>query len=587
MSSPGLTAGDTGFERGGAPHQILSGAMHYFRVHPDLWADRLHRLRAMGLNTVETYVAWNFHEPTAGTYDFSGWRDVARFVELAGQQQLDVIVRPGPYICAEWDFGGLPAWLLADPARRLRCLDPGFLAAVDRWFDVLIPRLTPLLAEAGGPIVAVQVENEYGSYGDDAGYLAYLRDGLRSRGVTGLLVTSDGPAESTLDAGRVPGALATVNFGSRATEAFTQLRRFQPDGPQMCMEFWNGWFDHWGEAHHVRDPGGAAAELEAMLRSGASVNIYMAHGGSNFGLWNGANLAGGRYQPTVSSYDYDAPIAESGVLTEKFHRYRAAIASAGAVPDERLPDDPPRLAPRIIPVGASAPLLRQLDRLADPVSAPVPLTMEQVGQSSGLIHYRASTRIPPGTTTLTVLQPRDRAQVFADGRPVGVLHRNDRQAQLPIHGTGRQVTLEILVENQGRVNYGPLLAERKGIPGGVLVGDRHVFGWQTTPLSLGDPSRFRFGMPLDDGPSLHRMCVQLDQAADGFLAFPGWEKGFAWVNGFLVGRYWAVGPQRTLYAPAPLWRPGENEVILLELHGRGQSVELAAGPDLGPARFYP
>jgi Glycosyl hydrolases family 35 len=585
VSPAGLTVGERGFQRDGAPHQILSGALHYFRVHPDLWADRLHRLRAMGLNTVETYVAWNFHEPTAGTYDFIGWRDVARFVELAGEQRLDVIVRPGPYICAEWDLGGLPAWLLADPARRLRCLDAGYLAAVDRWFDVLIPQLTPFLAGAGGPIVAVQVENEYGSYGDDAGYLAYLRDGLRRRGVTGLLVTSDGPAESMLDAGRVPGALATVNFGSGAMEAFRQLRRFQPSGPPMCMEFWNGWFDHWGEAHHVRDPDSAVAELEVMLRAGASVNFYMAHGGSNFGLWNGANLADGDYQPTVTSYDYDAPIAESGALTEKFHRYRAAIASARTLPDERLPDDPPRLPPQSVPVGACAPLLAQLDWLADPVPAPVPLTMEQVGQSSGLIHYRARTRIPAGPSTVTVRDLRDRAQVFVDGRPAGVLHRNDRPARLlTVHGTGRQVTLEILVENQGRVNYGPRLEERKGILGGVLIGGRHVFGWETTPVSLDDPSRFRFGMPLDDGPSLHRACVQLDQVGDGFLAFPGWEKGFVWVNGFLLGRYWAVGPQRTLYAPMPLWRPGENELILLELHGRGQSIELAAGPDLGPVR---
>jgi beta-galactosidase len=600
VSPSGLTVGGSGFQRDGAPHQILSGAMHYFRVHPDLWADRLHRLRAMGLNTVETYVAWNFHEPTPGTYDFTGWRDVARFVALAAEQQLDVIVRPGPYICAEWDLGGLPTWLLADPASRLRCLDPGYLAAVDRWFDMLIPRLTPLLAGTGGPIVAVQVENEYGSYGDDAGYLAYLRDGLRRRGVTGLLVTSDGPAESMLDAGRVPGALATVNFGSGAAEAFTQLRRFQPSGPQMCMEFWNGWFDHWGEEHHVRDPDSAVAELETMLRSGASVSFYMAHGGSNFGLWNGANLEGGRYQPTVTSYDYDAPIAESGVLTEKFHRYRAAIAAAGLrpdgtlpdgtppdgiAPDEPLPGDPPRLAPQVIPVEASAPLLPQLGQLADPVTAPVPLTMEQVGQRSGLIHYRASPRIPAGPSSVTVKDLRDRAQVFVDGRPAGVLDRNDGETRLAVHGTGRQVTLEILVENQGRVNYGPLLGERKGILGGVLIGDRYVFGWETTPLPLDDPARFRFGEPPgdgppDDGPSLHYARVQLDRPADGFLAFPGWEKGFAWLNGFLLGRYWAVGPQRTLYAPAPLWRAGDNELIVLELHGHGESIELAAGPGL-------
>lgn len=577
-----LTAGADGFLRDGRPHQIISGAVHYFRIHPDQWTDRLERLRALGLNTVETYVAWNFHEPEPGRADFTGWRDLPRFVELAAGHGFDVIVRPGPYICAEWEFGGLPAWLLADPEMRLRCSDPRYLAAVDRWFDALVPRLTPLLADAGGPIVATQVENEYGHFGDDETYLAHLRDGLRARGITGLLVTSDGPAESMLAAGMVDGALATANFGSRHEESFAVLHRFQPTGPTMVMEYWNGWFDHWREGHHVRDADSAASELDAILSSGASVNIYMAHGGTNFGLWNGANCHDGVHEPTITSYDYDAPISESGALTEKYHRYRDVIAKFAPVPDT-VPDDPKLLSPRSIRPTEGAALLDQIAELTTPVAGPTPLSMEAVGQSTGLIHYRARVRVPSGNTVLTINGLRDRAQVFLDGKPVGTLHRNEPSEMLTITGTGDEVTLDVLVENQGRTNFGPDLADRKGILGGVLVGLRYVFGWATSALPLDDLGAVRFGPTIPEhGPAFHRATVEIDDPADAFLALPGWTKGFVWLNGFLLGRYWNVGPQRTLYAPAPVWRAGTNEIVVLELHDAGETIELVDEPDLGP-----
>lgn len=574
-----LTIEPDGFRRDGRPHQIVSGAMHYFRVHPELWHDRMLRLRAMGLNTVETYVAWNFHEHTPGEFDFEGWRDIAGFVGLAGETGLDVIVRPGPYICAEWEFGGLPAWLLRDPTTRLRCSDPAYLRAVDRWFGALLPRLLPLQAGAGGPIVAWQVENEYGSFGDDAAYLAHLAESLRERGAAGPFVTSDGPAEPMLTAGMVSGAYPTVNFGSRSAEAFAVLKRFQPAGPAMCMEFWNGWFDHWGEPHHFRAAESAAAELDAILGAGASVNIYMAHGGTNFGLWNGANCQDGEYQPTITSYDYHAPIGESGELTEKFHRFREVISRHVPVPDVTLPATPARLAPQTVPARAAGMLLGDLAPLPGSVESAAPLSMEELGQATGLLHYRARVTVPAEETTLEIRGLRDRAQVFLDGAPVGVFERNTPRQRLAICGNGAEMTLDVLVENQGRVNFGPDLADRKGILGGVLIGQRYVFGWQHRPIPLDTPPA-----PTgrnSTGPALYRATVTIDEPADGFLAFEGWLKGFCWLNGFLLGRYWSIGPQRTLYAPAPLWQAGANEITILELHEPGETIELRTTGDLG------
>ena len=277
------------FAYDGKPVRILSGAIHYFRVVPEYWRDRLLKLKACGLNTVETYVAWNMHEPEPGQFCFEGMADIARFVEIAGELGLFVIVRPGPYICAEWEFGGLPAWLLADSDIRLRCYDRSWLEKVDRFYDELMPRLKPLLCTNGGPVVAMQVENEYGSYGNDKKYLNYLKEGLIRRGIDVLLFTSDGPSDEMLRGGTLPDVYKTVNFGSRPEEGFQKLQEYQPDQPLMCTEFWNGWFDHWGEPHHTRDGKDAADVLDQMLKAGASVNFYMFHGGTNFGFRNGAN----------------------------------------------------------------------------------------------------------------------------------------------------------------------------------------------------------------------------------------------------------------------------------------------------------
>jgi beta-galactosidase len=586
MSLP-ITTDRAGFVRAGRPHRIISGAIHYQRVHPELWGDRLARLRALGLNAIETYVPWNLHERLPGVYDFEGFADLERFVALAGETGFDVILRPGPYICAEWDFGGLPAWLLAEGEMQLRCSDPNYLAAVDRWFDVLIPRVLPLLATKGGPIVAVQVENEYGSFGNDAAYLERLRHGLVNRGIDVLLFTSDGPEHDMLASGMVPGVLATANFGSGAREAFRALHEHQPDGPAMCMEFWNGWFDHWGEPHHTRDAADAAAELDEILAAGGSVNLYMAHGGTNFGLWGGANEDAGRHQPTVTSYDYDAAISESGELTPKFWAFREVIGRYAELPDVALPASAPRAVPQSITVTEWGGLMPQLDAFGDAEAAPLPLNMEQLGQNHGLIHYRATVRVPPEGGELLFDGLADRAAVFVNGRRVAIVSRNDESPAVRMAPADAPVQLDLLVENQGRINYGPKIGERKGVRA-VRLGRRIVHGWESRPLPIDRPGAldrvaFEPGDRPDvaNGPVFGRAAVSISEPADAFIALPGWGKGFLWLNGFLLGRYWEIGPQRTLYAPAPLWRAGANELVILELDRAGGAVELCNAPELG------
>ncbi|MFD5916572.1 glycoside hydrolase family 35 protein [Kitasatospora sp. NPDC058201] len=587
---------DTGFRRDGAPHRIVSGALHYFRVHPDLWDDRLRRLRALGANTVDTYIPWNFHELPSGEVDFTGWRDIARFVRLAQTHDLDVILRPGPYICAEWEFGGLPARLLAAGGMRLRSSDPAFLAEVDGWFDALAPELLPLLAGRGGPVVAVQVENEYGSYGNDAAYLAHLRDGLVTRGVDCLLFTTDGSEDYMQQGGAIPGLLATATFGSRAPERFEVLRRQQPKGPLAAMEFWIGWFDRTGEPHHVRDAEESARSLDELLATGASVNLYMAHGGTNFGFWAGANHSGANpydsgYEPTVTSYDYDAPIGEAGELTEKFHALRAVIGRYVPLPEGELPELPPRLTPRQLdrPTGRAR-LLDSLDALSAPVRRTAPEPMENVGQSLGLIHYRTHVPGPRPAMPLRIDGIGDRAQVFADGRPIGVLDRNTPGETVPLETGPAGVTLDILVEALGRTNYGPQMDDRKGIGRGVSHDRQRLFGWEIRPLPLTDLDALVFDgtTGVDDGdPAFHRFETDLDAPADAFVALPAWGRGLLWLNGFLLGRYTHEGPQRTLYAPGPLWRAGRNTLVVLEFDRHGEVLELRDRPDLGDTTRAP
>ncbi|MFE2462617.1 glycoside hydrolase family 35 protein [Streptomyces sp. NPDC059402] len=585
-----LTHADGTLLRNERPHRLLAGSLHYFRVHPGHWADRLRRLAALGLNTVDTYVPWNFHERTEGDIRFDGPRDLAGFVRLAQAEGLDVVVRPGPYICAEWDNGGLPAWLTGTPGMRLRTSYGPFLEAVDRWFDELIPRIADLQACRGGPVVAVQIENEYGSYGDDHAYVRHVRDALVARGVTELLYTADGPTPLMQDGGALPGHLAAATLGSRPRQAAELLRSRRPGEPFFCAEFWNGWFDHWGEKHHVRSAAGAAETVGDILEEGGSVSLYMAHGGTNFGLWAGANHDGDRIRPTVTSYDSDAPIAENGALTPKFFALREKLTALdGSGTPRPLPAEPAVLTPRELPVTRHAALLGALRAAAEPVHAPLPLSFEELALDSGLVLYEARPLLPPGNHELTVTGLHDRAQVYVDDAPVAVL--DEETASFTVPGNGTRVRLALLVENQGRINYGPLLGRRKGILGGVRVERRLVHGWTMRPLPLDrwtpqDVARLAAAAPSDGRAGFATAVLSVAEPADAWVALPGFGKGFLWVNDALLGRYWEIGPQTTLYLPGPLLHPGDNTLTVLELERLGDRVTLHDRPDLGPTEEY-
>ncbi|MFI6923844.1 beta-galactosidase family protein [Nonomuraea spiralis] len=568
---------DGTFRLDGAEFRVLSGAMHYFRTHPAQWRHRLAMLRAMGLNTVETYVPWNLHEPRQG--EFRRMSELGDFLDAAAEAGLLAIVRPGPYICAEWDNGGLPAWLTG----RIRTSDPEYLGHVDRFFDRILPQVAERQVTRGGNVIMVQVENEYGSYGSDHAYLRHLADGLRARGVEVPLFTSDGPADWYLTGGTVPGVLATVNFGSDPDRAFATLREHRPDDPLFCMEFWCGWFDHWGQQHMARDAGDAAAVLERILELGASVNLYMAHGGTNFGTWAGANQTGeramGDWRPTVTSYDYDAPIDERGAPTEKFWRFREVLSRFAGEP----PEVPP--VPDVLPAATLRPVqsvsLREaLEAVAGPeVSAPVPPSFEELGLEHGLVLYRGEVPGPRGAYRLRLPGLRDRAHVLVDGVLAGVFERDAEEPEVTVSGPA---TVEVLVESMGRTNYGPLTGESKGLTGGVLHHQQYLNGWSARPIPLEDVSAVPFadGVSSDGPRSFFRFELEVAEPADTFLALPDWGKGYVWVNGFCLGRYWAKGPQHTLYVPSPLLRSGTNDIIVLELDQPAPTLHLTPTPTL-------
>jgi len=583
-----LTTSSTQFLLNEKPFRILSGAMHYFRVVPEYWRDRLEKMRAFGLNTVETYVPWNLHEPRPGEFHFDGMLDIVKFIETANDVGLKVIVRPGPYICSEWDFGGLPSWLLKDPDMQIRCAYPPYLAAVDRFFDVLLPKLAPFQSTKGGPIIAMQVENEYGSYGNDKVYLRHLTDGMRSHGIDSFLFTSDGPRDICLQGGTLPDVFKTVNFAFDAKEAFAKLREYQPDGPLMVMEFWSGWFDHWGEPHHISEDGSESIQrsldtLNEILAMGASINFYMFHGGTNFGFMNGANCDPSPYQADVTSYDYACPLSESGDLSPRYEGYREVLKKYVEIPATFDVRPSTKRAYGSIEMTESVGLLESLDGLSQVRLSVNAHPMEMYDQDYGFILYRTKVT-GPRMGILRVRGLHDRAQVFINGELVDVFDRESGNEYSAVDIVN-DVQLDILVENMGRVNFGPAMLDRKGITDGVTINDQYQFGWEVFPLPLSDLSKLMFSevnTAPQHQPTFYRGTLQVDEPADTFLALPGWTKGVVWLNGFNLGRYWERGAQKTLYVPAPLLKRGANELIVFELHGTGQlTVEFRAAPELG------
>lgn len=567
------------FCKDGEPVKLISGAVHYFRNLPETWPDIFEKLRAMGCNCVETYCAWNMHEPKPGTFDFTGRLDIVRFIKEAEKAGLMVIVRPGPYICAEWEFGGLPWWIQREEGLEIRCRNEVYIRYFDRYLDELLGRVRPLLCTNGGPVILLQCENEYGYYGDDREYLSYLRDGYRRRGIDVPLFTSDGGSEDSLLDGTVEGCLPTLNFGSRVEENFKVHDQLFPNRPKVCMEMWDGWFDAWGdEKHHTTDPQVYAGVVRDMLKKG-SLNIYMFIGGTNFGFTSGANHYE-KFAPDVTSYDYDALLTECGDVTEKYKAVREVIREATGKELLPIPKDREKKAYGKVALTRSAGLLSNLDALSSPIHSDVPRAMEEYGIGYGYIAYQTVLNRDYRDAKLSFESLGDRAQVLVNGKLQGIAYLND-SLEVTVNAKKGDV-LTILVENMGRANFGPKMMRKKGLPGRVLLGGKIHFSWDVYPLPMTDLSGLSFGGDEAEAPAFYEGTFTVEEPADTFLRTDSFKKGFVVLNGFNLGRYWEVGPQKTLYVPGPLLKKGENTLLLFESDGRkGEAeVEFVDRPEL-------
>jgi beta-galactosidase len=626
----------------GAPLQIRSAELHPARIPAEYWLHRIRMAKAMGMNTIALYVMWNYHETSAGAFDFvSGNRDIGAFIGACQAESMWVLLRPGPYVCAEWDLGGLPSSLLAEPAMRLRtdsASEPRYMAAVARYIRALAVSIAPLMIAAGGPILMIQIENEFGSYGRNPAYLDEIRALWVGCGIAGPFYTEDGLAQLRQNRTMVSGGAIALSNGDAAQ--IDAARREFPHVPVMAGEVYPGWLTHWGDAALQGTAVDLSDTLDTLMRRGLSFNLYVAHGGTSFGFYAGANLdpASGAYQPDITSYDYAAPISEQGVATPKFVAYRNIVAR---YLNEALPDIPPAL-PTIerrgrdaLRPGLFASLwdnLPDVQMSEDGVEKAAahrhridahPQTFEQAGQAFGFALYRHAVRgaemAHEHGIALETACIRDYATVFVDGRYVGAVSRARVPAAqaLPlnlVHGgaplpllskraqsqpngrnadkaeeakgaEGAEALVDILVEGMGRINYGAgdAMLDRKGIVGDVVLRDaagvRHVLtGWDMFLLPMDDAYianlRGVCSNPRRSG-LFFRARFELDTTGDTYLDMSGWTKGVVWVNGHNLGRYWHIGPQTRLFCPAPWLKRGENVVTIFDLHQTdAQPVEL-------------
>lgn len=572
------------FYLNGEPFRILSGSIHYFRIVPEYWRDRMEKLKALGLNTVETYIPWNVHEPRKGEFCFTGMADVVRFVRTAEELGLYVILRPSPYICAEWEFGGLPGWLLREDGMHVRSATPEFVGHVREYYQVLLPKLKPLQITEGGNVILMQVENEYGYFADDGKYMETMRDLLREGGISVPLITSDNPTDECLENGGAEGALPTGNFGSRTKERFAVLQKYTRGGPLMCAEFWVGWFDHWGNGGHMTgNLEESAADLRDMIKMG-HVNIYMFIGGTNFGFMNGSNYYD-QLCPDVTSYDYDAILSEAGDVTPKYLRYREVLEDLGIPSGQELPAPIPRRAYGRAAVLEKVGLMEALEDLSEPVESIYPQSMERLGQNYGYILYTSPVVCGRRLEKIRLHGAGDRANIFLGEKRLADLYDRQLLEEHSVDAAAQEGDrLCILIENMGRVNFGPFMdRQRKGIDGCVQVNGHMHTRWKQYPLPLDNLDRLQFSRGCGERmPAFYRLEIEVDEPRDTFLELPGWGKGCVFLNGFNLGRFWEIGPQKRLYVPAPLLREGINEVIVFETEGKcGGEIVFWDQPDIG------
>ncbi len=581
----------------GEPFTVKAAELHYPRIPREYWGQRLDMVKALGMNAVCMYVFWNVHEQRPGEFDFTGQNDIAEFVRMAGERGLMVIVRPGPYVCAEWEMGGLPWWLLQEDGVELRSLDPRFMEPVKRFLNAVGEQLAPLQIGRGGPIIMAQVENEFGSYGEDRPYVSAVRDAVREAGFDAVpLFQCDWSSNFTLNG--LDDLLWTINFGTGADidKEFDELSRLRPDSPLMCSEYWSGWFDHWGRPHETRPADAMVQGITDMLDRDISFSLYMTHGGTTFGHWGGANNP--PYSAMCSSYDYDAPIDEAGHRTPKYELLRAELARrlpAG----ETLPEPPadyPVTSVADFTLTEFVPLARALDA---PHESVLPLPMEKYGQGWGSLLYETVIPVDASGASLVIDEARDYAQVWVGGRKAGELDRRHGQKQLPLGDVQRGDTLRILVDALGRVNFDRSIHDRKGIVGMALLCPAPVpegagqgplaqepdpvvlTGWRVYPLPT-DPAfaASRPYAPLTETqvgealgtPGFWRGVMTVESPADTWLDMSEWGKGLVYVNGHCLSRFWEIGPQQTAFLPGAWLREGANEVMVFDSKGPRSNV---------------
>ena len=594
------------FYMDGKPIKIYSGAMHYFRTVPEYWEDRLTKLKLAGFNTVETYTCWNLHEPKPGEFHFDGILDIERFVKTAQKVGLYCIVRPGPYICAEWDFGGLPAWLLKDKNMQIRCMYPDFLVCIERYYKELLGRLKPLLETNGGNIIMMQVENEYGSYGNDKDYLRFVEKLTKDCGIDVPLFTSDGSWKNMLSGGSLPHIYKVLNFGSRAKTAFNVFKDFPNDGPNMCGEFWCGWFDHWRDKHHTRKPESVVKEVQEFLDCGASFNFYMFHGGTNFGFNAGANHnPGSAYEPTITSYDYCALLNEYGDYTPAYHAIRELLHKHQGLEMKELPPSPQLQSIGTVKLTESASLFENLDVIGEKHRVAVPESMEYFGQNFGMIYYETVIKGHYDPIPLMIRNVHDFGFVYIDDKYKKFVDRTTytKPVQFSLGSIFKKFTksaqdtevvmagavdgekkIGLLVDTMGRVNYGENMIDRKGFSD-IYIANQRQMGYDVWTLPLDNLDKLTYKpvekFDKDNGAMFYKGTFKANSKADCFVHLDGFQKGYVWINGFNLGRYWEVGPQKSLYLPGCLLKE-ENEIVVLETLGmKKPEITITDKHDLG------
>lgn len=565
-----FSIGDESFLLDGKPFVIRTGEMHFARVPKEYWRHRLQLMKAMGMNAVCAYLFWNFHEFEQGKFNWSDRADAAEFCKLAQEEGLWVVLRPGPYVCAEWDGGGLPWWLLKNPDIKLRTKDPDFMKAADKWFKEVGRVLGPHQITKGGSILMVQVENEYGSYGNDASYMGELKKSLESAGFDVPFFACNPVYD--LGKGNRPDIFNVVNFGRDAKGAFGKLRAMQPKGPLMCGEFYPGWFDTWGAPHHLGNIEANLADLRYMLENKGSFSLYMSHGGTSFGMWPGADRP---FKPDTNSYDYDAPISEAGWIGDKFDKMRK-LMSEFLLEGEKLTDPPAPIPVTGIPEFRFTKVAPVFQNLPQAVRDATPRHMEAYDQGHGCIVYRTKVSAGPAAK-LKLEQANDFGWVFLDGKQVGILDRRSRKFTVDLPARAKPAQLDILIETMGHVNFGKEIHDRKGIMGDVKLGDSTLRGdWQVFPLPLDDKQlaglKWKDASNEFKGPAFWAASFDLEKPADTFLDLQHWGKGVLWVNGHCLSRFWNIGPTQTAYLPGAWLKAGRNEVIALDLLGPASPV---------------